>query len=105
MPICQESLLIVLCIATRHPFSHGRILMRLHVYHATPQVVAAYWCKVSSTNQDSVLIMCERITVKNVQSQPSLTQSAKAAMSNIVWINRVYPMCRVSVVSPLRVKG
>ena len=47
MPLTKIVQLVVLCIATRHPFSHGRTPMRLHVYHATPQVIAAYWCKVS----------------------------------------------------------
>lgn len=62
--------------------------------------------RLESTNQDSALIMYERITVKNVQSQSSLTQSARAAMSNIVWINRVYPMCRICCVAPpINAKG
>ena len=92
MPICQESLLIVLCIATRHPFSHG---------HRVPPIGA----RLESTNQDSVLNMCGRITVQNVQSQPSLTQSAKAAMSNNVRYKGKNTYVFISVVSPHMVKG
>lgn len=94
MPICQES------------FSYRA----LHMPHATCSAVDAtqrdYMYIMSrrrvlppigalseSTDKDSVLNICERITVKNVQSQPSLTQSARAAMSNNVRINRADPMC------------
>lgn len=84
MPTCQESFInraLHLPHATRSAMdAHCKTVCIS--YHVTQ--IAAYWCKASSTNQDSVLNMCGRITVKNVQSQPSLTQSARAAMLNNV---------------------
>ena len=107
MPTCQESLLIVLCIATRHPFSHGRILMRLHVYHATPQVVAAYWCKVREYQPRQCFEyvpthhceICQGAAGQVLPSQPGLLCQITCGTFGSI------PIVFVSVVSPHTVKG
>jgi hypothetical protein len=90
MPICQESfVLIVLCICHTPPVQPWTYIVGLSLYETTLRSLPPIGAMSESTDKDSVLNICERITVKYVQSQPSLTQSARAAMSNIVWINRV----------------
>ena len=105
MPICQESFIPCYVLDHTHPFSHGRTKERLHLYDATFPRIAAY-----RSRQDHVCQACyhqgyaQRQALLSYRhskgcSRAKDRQSARAAMSNIVWINQWQdPICCVRFV-------